>query len=62
MSTLSFANQHNMIAVFCQPVQIHACVDGQKIIVTEAFVREVLHLRDVNGIDNLPDSTIFENL
>lgn len=111
MSTLSFANQHNMIAFLQKPtkeneeftevvdflnathiryaltvnptvyvsnikqfwatakvktideeVQIHARVDGQKIIVTEASVREVLHLGDVNGIENLPDSTIFENL
>ena len=45
-----------------EEVQIHARVDGQKIIVTEASVREVLHLGDVNGIENLPDSTIFENL
>lgn len=111
MSTLSFANQHNMIAFLQKPtkeneeftevvdflnathiryaltvnptvyvsnikqfwstaevktideeVQIHARVDGQKIIVTESAVREVLHLGDFNGIENLPNSTIFENL
>ena len=94
MSTLSFADQHNMIAFLQKPnesegfteiidflnathikyaltvnptiyisnikqfwatakvktideeVQIHALVDGQKIIITEAFVRDILHLAD----------------
>ena len=43
-------------------VWIHSIVDGQKIIVTEASVREALQLSDANGIDNLPDDAIFENL
>jgi hypothetical protein len=42
-----------------EEVHIHARVDGQKIIVTEASVREVLHLGDVNGIENLPDSQLL---
>ncbi|GKC58293.1 hypothetical protein Tco_1085891, partial [Tanacetum coccineum] len=41
---------------------IHAFVDGQKILITEASVREILHLTDAEGIESLPNSTIFENL
>ncbi|GJV99135.1 hypothetical protein Tco_1554387 [Tanacetum coccineum] len=43
-------------------VQLHAMVDGKKIIVTEASVRRDLQLEDAEGIDCLPNSTIFEEL
>ncbi|GJV63828.1 hypothetical protein Tco_1474656 [Tanacetum coccineum] len=42
--------------------QLHALVDGKKIIITEASVRRDLQLADENGIDCLPNSTIFEQL
>ncbi|GJZ00295.1 putative ribonuclease H-like domain-containing protein [Tanacetum coccineum] len=43
-------------------VQLHALVDGKKIIITESTVRRDLQLEDVKGIDCLPNSTIFEQL
>ncbi|GKA07795.1 putative ribonuclease H-like domain-containing protein [Tanacetum coccineum] len=43
-------------------VQLHALVDGKKIIVTESFVRRDLQLADEEGIDCLPNFTIFEEL
>ncbi|GKB82231.1 hypothetical protein Tco_0949126 [Tanacetum coccineum] len=43
-------------------VQLHVLVDGKKIIVTEASVRRDLKLEDEEGIDCLPNSTIFEQL
>ncbi|GKC65690.1 putative ribonuclease H-like domain-containing protein, partial [Tanacetum coccineum] len=43
-------------------VQLHALVDGKKIIITESTVRRDLQLEDAEGIDCLPNSTIFEQL
>ncbi|GJV22557.1 putative ribonuclease H-like domain-containing protein [Tanacetum coccineum] len=43
-------------------VQLHALVDGNKIIISEASVRRDLKLADEEGIDCLPNSTIFEQL
>ncbi|GKB34660.1 hypothetical protein Tco_0879602 [Tanacetum coccineum] len=43
-------------------VQLHALVDGKKIIITESTVRRDLQLEDVEGVDCLPNSTIFEQL
>ncbi|GKA20704.1 putative ribonuclease H-like domain-containing protein [Tanacetum coccineum] len=44
-------------------VQLHALVDGKKIIVTESTVRRELQLEDAEGIDCLPTlATIFEQL
>ncbi|GKB29400.1 hypothetical protein Tco_0868801, partial [Tanacetum coccineum] len=43
-------------------VQLQALVDGKKIIVTEAFVRRDLQLHDEEGMDCLPNATIFEEL
>ncbi|GJW76358.1 hypothetical protein Tco_0138040 [Tanacetum coccineum] len=43
-------------------VQLHALVDGKKIIITESTVRIDLQLEDVEGVDYLPNSTIFEQL
>nr|GEV52358.1 hypothetical protein [Tanacetum cinerariifolium] len=42
--------------------QIHAWVDDKEIIITESFVRRDLRLVYEEGIDCLPNSTIFENL
>ncbi|GJY90584.1 hypothetical protein Tco_0505780 [Tanacetum coccineum] len=43
-------------------VQLHALVDGKKIIITESSVRRDLQLADEEGVDCLPNSTIFEQL
>ncbi|GJY51382.1 hypothetical protein Tco_0442229 [Tanacetum coccineum] len=43
-------------------VQLHALVDGKKIIVTESTVRRDLQLEDAEDIDCLPNSTILEEL
>ncbi|GKB82233.1 hypothetical protein Tco_0949128 [Tanacetum coccineum] len=43
-------------------VQLHALVDGKKIIIIESTVRRDLQLEDVEGVDCLPNSTIFEQL
>ncbi|GJU07616.1 putative ribonuclease H-like domain-containing protein [Tanacetum coccineum] len=43
-------------------VQLQALVDGKKIIITESIVRRDHQLEDVEGIDCLPNATIFEQL
>ncbi|GKD16832.1 hypothetical protein Tco_1205990, partial [Tanacetum coccineum] len=43
-------------------VQLHALEDGKKIIITESTVRRDLQLEDAEGVDFLPNSTIFEQL
>ncbi|GJX65650.1 hypothetical protein Tco_0299993, partial [Tanacetum coccineum] len=43
-------------------VQLHALVDGKKVIITESTVRIDLQLEDAEGIDCLPNATIFEQL
>ncbi|GKC35342.1 putative ribonuclease H-like domain-containing protein, partial [Tanacetum coccineum] len=43
-------------------VQLHALVDGKKIIITEATMRRDLQLEDVEGVECLPNATIFEEL
>ncbi|GKA55074.1 hypothetical protein Tco_0754023 [Tanacetum coccineum] len=45
-----------------EETQIHALVDGKKIVITESSVRRDLQLADENGIDCLLNTTIFENL
>nr|GEW79727.1 copia protein [Tanacetum cinerariifolium] len=42
--------------------QIHATVEGKKIVITQSFVRSDLQLADDDGIDYLPNNTIFKNL
>ncbi|GKC20843.1 putative ribonuclease H-like domain-containing protein, partial [Tanacetum coccineum] len=42
--------------------QLHALVDGKKIIITESTFRRDLQLEDEEGVDCLPNSTIFEQL
>ncbi|GJZ59145.1 hypothetical protein Tco_0614961 [Tanacetum coccineum] len=43
-------------------VQLQALVDGKKIIITESIVRRYLQLEDAEGVDCLPNATIFEQL
>ncbi|GKA00766.1 hypothetical protein Tco_0673431 [Tanacetum coccineum] len=43
-------------------VQLHALIDGKKIIITKSTVRRDLQLEDAEGVDCLPNSTIFEQL
>ncbi|GKC50056.1 ribonuclease H-like domain-containing protein [Tanacetum coccineum] len=45
-----------------EEVQLHALVDGKKIIITESTVRRDLQLEDAEGVDCLSNSTIFEQL
>ncbi|GJY98377.1 putative ribonuclease H-like domain-containing protein, partial [Tanacetum coccineum] len=42
--------------------QLHALVDGKKIVITESSIRRDLQLADEEGVDCLPNSTIFEQL
>ncbi|GJU35925.1 hypothetical protein Tco_1184279 [Tanacetum coccineum] len=43
-------------------VQLQALVDRKKIIITESIVRRDLQLEDAEGVDCLPNATIFEQL
>ncbi|GJR53198.1 hypothetical protein Tco_1403719 [Tanacetum coccineum] len=43
-------------------VQLQALVDGKKVIITESTVRRDLQLEDAEGVDCLPNVTIFEQL
>ncbi|GKG19539.1 hypothetical protein Tco_0376638, partial [Tanacetum coccineum] len=51
-----------MVKTINEEVQLHALVDGKKIIITEAYVMRDLQLADEEGVDCLPNSTIFEQL
>ncbi|GJR49943.1 hypothetical protein Tco_1400464 [Tanacetum coccineum] len=42
--------------------QIHALIDGKRIVVSEATIRRDLHLANEGGVDCLPTSTIFEEI
>ncbi|GJX28700.1 hypothetical protein Tco_0236779 [Tanacetum coccineum] len=43
-------------------VQLQALVDGKKKIITESTMRRDLQLEDAEGVDCLPNATIFEQL
>ncbi|GJR77300.1 retrovirus-related pol polyprotein from transposon TNT 1-94 [Tanacetum coccineum] len=43
-------------------VHLQALVDGKKITITESTVRRDLQLEDAEGVDCLPNATIFEQL
>ncbi|GJV28686.1 hypothetical protein Tco_1385134 [Tanacetum coccineum] len=43
-------------------VQLQALVDKKKVIITESTIRRDLQLEDANGVDCLPNATIFEEL
>ncbi|GJZ43098.1 hypothetical protein Tco_0590353 [Tanacetum coccineum] len=82
MTTLPFADTHNLVAFLDKPaeskgfeqiatvkvktvngeVQLQALVDGKKIIITKSTIRRDLQLEDAEGIDCLPNATIFEKL
>nr|GEW66812.1 hypothetical protein [Tanacetum cinerariifolium] len=42
--------------------QLHAKVDGKKVVISEASIRRDLRFGDEGGIDYLPNETIFEQL
>ncbi|GJX16249.1 hypothetical protein Tco_0217081 [Tanacetum coccineum] len=43
-------------------VHLQAPVDGKKIIITESIIKRDLQLEDAEGVDCLPNATIFEQL
>ncbi|GJW07093.1 putative ribonuclease H-like domain-containing protein [Tanacetum coccineum] len=45
-----------------EKVQLKALVDGKKIIITESIVRRDLQLEDADGVDCLPNASIFKQL
>ncbi|GJW30199.1 hypothetical protein Tco_0047074 [Tanacetum coccineum] len=45
-----------------EEVQLQALVDGKKVIITESTVRRDLYLEDAEGVDCLPNATIFKHL
>ncbi|GJY34589.1 hypothetical protein Tco_0419058 [Tanacetum coccineum] len=51
-----------MVKTINGEAQLHALVDGKKIIITESSVIRDLQLADEEGVDCLPNSTIFEQL
>ncbi|GKC27749.1 hypothetical protein Tco_1035043 [Tanacetum coccineum] len=73
MTTLQFADTHNLVVFLTKSAESEGfeqivdflnatLVDGKKIVVTEAFVRRDLQLEDADGVDCLPNATIFEQL
>ncbi|GJU24097.1 putative ribonuclease H-like domain-containing protein [Tanacetum coccineum] len=55
-------NPHNKTPYELFHVQLHALVDGKKIIISKVSVRRDLKIEYEEGIDCLPNSTIFEQL
>ncbi|GKE70539.1 hypothetical protein Tco_1528611, partial [Tanacetum coccineum] len=45
-----------------EETQLHALVDGKKVVVTESTIRRDLQLADEEGVDCLLNATIFEQL
>ncbi|GKF90653.1 hypothetical protein Tco_0274354 [Tanacetum coccineum] len=45
-----------------EKVHLQVLVDGKKVIITESTIRRDLHLEDAEGVDCLPNATIFEQL
>ncbi|GJU13265.1 hypothetical protein Tco_1135661 [Tanacetum coccineum] len=43
-------------------VQLQALMDKKKVIITESTIERDLHLEDANGVDCLPNASIFEQL
>ncbi|GKD84204.1 hypothetical protein Tco_1351043 [Tanacetum coccineum] len=52
----------SVVKTINREVQLHALVNGKKIIISEASVRRDLKLEDEECIDCLPNSTILNNL
>nr|GEU90445.1 ribonuclease H-like domain-containing protein [Tanacetum cinerariifolium] len=53
---------NNSITYYCQLKVNAARLDGKEIIITKLSIRRYLRLADKEGVDCLPNSTIFENL
>ncbi|GJU66759.1 hypothetical protein Tco_1253018 [Tanacetum coccineum] len=74
MANLKFANTYNMVTFLAKPAEsegfeqivdflnAHTIMDGKKIIITKSIVRRDLQLEDAEGVDCLPNATIFEQL
>ncbi|GKA25620.1 hypothetical protein Tco_0711729 [Tanacetum coccineum] len=87
MTTLKFADTHNMVAFLSKPTEsegfeqivdflnahsikhalmvnptIYTSLDGKKIIITKSTAKRDLQLEDADGVDCLPNATIFEQL
>ncbi|GJY57205.1 hypothetical protein Tco_0456320 [Tanacetum coccineum] len=72
MTTLQFADTHNLVAFLAKPAEsegfeqivdfLNAHTIKKKIVVTEAYVRRDLQLDDEEGMDCFPNATIFEEL
>ncbi|GJY31193.1 hypothetical protein Tco_0414688 [Tanacetum coccineum] len=58
MSELAFVKAKSVN----REVQLQALVDEKKIIITKSIVRRYLQLEDAEGVDCLPNPTIFEQL
>ncbi|GJU99976.1 ribonuclease H-like domain-containing protein [Tanacetum coccineum] len=58
----NFITEAEYVAASSRCGQLQALVDGKKIIITESTVRRDLQLEDAEGVDCLPNSTIFEQL
>ncbi|GJX34962.1 hypothetical protein Tco_0246519 [Tanacetum coccineum] len=52
----------NQVKTVNGEVQLQALVDRKKIIITESTVRRDLQLEDAEGVDCLPNATIFEQI
>ncbi|GKE17238.1 hypothetical protein Tco_1424815, partial [Tanacetum coccineum] len=61
-SKLDFEDATAKAKTVNEEVQIQALVDGKKVIVTETSVRRALQLKDAEGIECLPNATIFAEL
>ncbi|GJQ91416.1 putative ribonuclease H-like domain-containing protein [Tanacetum coccineum] len=66
MHTKIFIDNNNLLAFDAKAVndevQLQALVDRKKIIITESTMRRDLQLEDAEGVDCLPNATIFEQL
>nr|GFC40385.1 hypothetical protein [Tanacetum cinerariifolium] len=69
--SLTFADTHNMVAYLIKSdaikqsndiTRLQALVDKKKVVVTEATIRDALHLDDAKGVDCLPNEEIFTTL
>nr|GFA45118.1 hypothetical protein [Tanacetum cinerariifolium] len=58
---LNVSHLHAVKRIF-REAQIHARVDGKEIVITKSSVKRDLRLSDEEGINCLPNSTIFEQL
>ncbi|GJS51417.1 ribonuclease H-like domain-containing protein [Tanacetum coccineum] len=62
MEELCKNRQSDSAKTINEEVQLQALVDGKKIVITESTVRRDLQLENAEGVDCLPNATIFEQL